>query len=94
MPLSASVKIGSRRLVALTDHFSTLPIYTLATGDQLHVASDLRLLTAFPAASRTIDAIAVYHYFIFGCVPAPRTICSDIQRIEPGIRVLAELIDG
>lgn len=83
-------KPGSRRLVALTDHFSTLPIYTLATGDQLHVASDLRLLTALPAASRTIDAIAVYHYLNFGCVPAPRTICSDIQRIEPGSRHVFE----
>ncbi len=83
-------KPGSGRLVALTDHFSTLPIYTLATGDQLHVASDLRLLTALPEASRKIDPVAVYHYLNFGCVPAPRTICSDIARIEPGSRHVFE----
>lgn len=81
---------GSGRLVAVTDHFSTLPIYTLVTGDQLHVASDLRLLTALPQASRKIDPVAVYHYLNFGCVPAPRTICSDIARIEPGTRYAFE----
>lgn len=77
---------GSSRVVAITDHFSTLPLYTLEADGQFFVASDLRLLTALPKASRQIDPVAVYHYLNFGCIPAPRTICADIQRVEPGTR--------
>lgn len=75
---------GSQRIVALTDHFSTLSLYVLEAGDAVWLATDLRLLTALPLASRTIDPVAVYHYLNFGCVPAPKTICKDIGRLEPG----------
>lgn len=81
---------GEPRVVALTDHFSTLPLYTFASGEALYLASDLRLLAALPQASRAIDPVAVYHYLNFGCIPAPRTICADIQRVEPGTRLVWE----
>lgn len=76
------------RLVALTDHFSTLPLYTFQHNDTFYVASDLRLLSALPGCARTIDTIAVYHYLNFGCIPAPRTICSEIMHVEPGTRLV------
>lgn len=79
---------GGNRLAATTDPFASLPLYALKLHDSLLVSSDLRLLAASPACSRQVDLEAVYHYLNFGCIPAPRTICRDIMRIEPGSRLL------
>lgn len=73
-----------RRLAAITDHFSTLAIYSLESRGTVLLASDLRLLLATPLASRECDPVAVYHYLNFGYVPAPFTICRDIRRMLPG----------
>ena len=79
---------GRARIVALTDHFSTLPLYTFEHDSTFYVASDLRLLSGLPECARTIDIVAVYHYLNFGCIPAPRSICTEIARIEPGTRLV------
>ncbi|MBO9661986.1 asparagine synthase C-terminal domain-containing protein [Dokdonella sp.] len=77
---------GRARLVAVTDHFSTLPLYVFRHGGDCYLASDLRLLAALPQCARTIDKVAVYHYLNFGCIPAPHTICREIAHLEPGTR--------
>jgi asparagine synthase (glutamine-hydrolysing) len=78
---------GGRRAAALTDHFSTLSLYTLARGDVFLVATDLRLLAASPWCTRSVDLESVFHYFNFAVVPAPRTIFRDIHRLEPSTRL-------
>lgn len=78
---------GAARVVALTDQFSTLPLYAIENDGTLFLASDLRLLMALPVCKRAIDLTAVYHYLNFGCIPAPRTLCSDVRRIKPGSRL-------
>lgn len=78
------------RVVALTDHFSTLSLYAFAHGDTLFLASDLRLLAALDACAREIDPVAVYHYLNFGCFPAPATVVRGIHRVEPGTRLIWE----
>ena len=75
-----------RRVAALTDLFSTLSLYTLAHGDVFLAASDLRLLAASPFCRRTLDLTSIYHYLNFQNIPAPRTIFSDIRRLEPATR--------
>ena len=77
-----------RRLAASVDHFGSLPLYVLASGAGLLLATDLRLLLRAPGCSRRVDPVAVYHYLNFACIPAPRTICEGIVRIEPGSRLL------
>jgi asparagine synthase (glutamine-hydrolysing) len=79
-----------RRVVALTDHFSTLPLYFIAREDLLLLATDLRLLAASPFCRRQIDLQSIYHYLNFGQIPAPRTIFRDIDRLEPGTRLVWE----
>ncbi len=76
------------RLALSTDHFASLPLYTLSTRDGMLVATDARLLMASPACTRRVDLQSIYHYLNFGCIPAPRTICEDIAHIEPGTRLL------
>jgi asparagine synthase (glutamine-hydrolysing) len=77
---------SERHAVALTDHFSTLSLYTLVHADALVVGTDLRLVATSPWCGRTIDLQSVYHYFNFAHVPAPKTIFTDIRRLEPGTR--------
>ena len=73
-----------RCIAAVTDHFSTLSIYTLESADTVLIASDLRLLLATPLCKRESDPLAIYHYLNFGYVPAPFTICRGIRRLMPG----------
>jgi asparagine synthase (glutamine-hydrolysing) len=75
------------RLAALTDHFSTLPLHTLAQGDAFAIATDLRLLARSPWCTREIDLESIYHYLNFACIPAPRTIFAGIRRLEPSTRL-------
>ena len=74
------------RAVALSDHFSTLSLYTLVHPDALLVGTDLRLLAGSPWCARTVDLESVYHYLNFGQIPAPKTIFTDIRRHEPSTR--------
>lgn len=77
---------AERRLVALTDHFSTLSLYTLVHPEALVVGTDLRLLARSPWCRRTIDLESVYHYLNFAHIPAPKTIFTDLRRLEPSTR--------
>jgi len=77
---------GERQVCAVTDHFSSLSLYTLVRGDVVLVANDLRLLAASPWCERAIDLSSVYHYLNFAQVPAPGTIFRDIRRLEPATR--------
>ncbi|HEV3033106.1 MAG TPA: hypothetical protein VG319_15780, partial [Polyangia bacterium] len=77
---------GERQVCAVTDHFSTLSLYTLVRGDIVLVANDLRLLAASPWCERAIDLASVYHYLNFAQVPAPGTIFRDVRRLEPATR--------
>ncbi len=83
-------RAGEGRVIALTDHFSTLSLFAMQSGQTLYLASDLRLLTALAACDRSIDPVAVYHYLNLGCVPAPVSICRGIRRVEPGTRLVFE----
>jgi asparagine synthase (glutamine-hydrolysing) len=77
----------ARRVVALTDHFSTVPLYALERDGTLLLATDLRLIAASPLCTREIDPAAIYHYLNFAYVPAPLTICRDIRHLTPGTRL-------
>jgi asparagine synthase (glutamine-hydrolysing) len=77
---------GERKLAALSDHFSTLSLYTLHADGAVAVATDFRLLAKSPWCKREIDLSSVYHYLNFAQVPAPGTLYRGIRRVEPGTR--------
>jgi asparagine synthase (glutamine-hydrolysing) len=70
-------------VAALSDHFSTLSLFTLVRDDVLVVGTDLRVLAGSPWCERRVDLESVYHYLNFAHVPAPGTIFRDIRRLEP-----------
>jgi asparagine synthase (glutamine-hydrolysing) len=76
------------RTVAVTDHFSTLPLYSIVKDGVFAVSTDARALARSPWCDRVIDLVAVYHFLNFSCIPAPFTIFRDIRRLEPATRLL------
>ena len=77
---------NERWVVALSDHFSTLSVFTLIRDDVCVVATDLRVLASSPWCERRVDLESVYHYLNFAHVPAPGTIFRDVRRLEPSTR--------
>ena len=77
---------GQQQVAILTDHFSTVSLYTLVKGDVVLCATDLRLLAASPWCTRAVNLESVYHYLNFAQVPAPGTIFKEIRRLEPATR--------
>lgn len=51
---------------------------------QLVFGSELKVLLAHPQVERDIDLIALNEYLSFEYVPTPRTILSQVRRLEPG----------
>ncbi|MGH3545750.1 MAG: asparagine synthase (glutamine-hydrolyzing), partial [Mycobacteriales bacterium] len=70
------------------DQFGIKPLHYLRTGDGLYLASEKKSLLPFaPSAAQGdagIDAISLSHYLTLQYVPEPRTLHTDIGRIECG----------
>lgn len=73
----------SGELLAVTDHFGTLPLFHARRGSRLAFASHLRPLLALPWIEASIDPAAVYHFLNFACVPSPLSIVRGIGRLPP-----------
>jgi len=73
-----------RRILACTDPFKTLPLYTTATGSRITCSTDLRLLLAAGVVPPSPDAHALYHYLNFGFVPSPFSAIRNVSKIPPG----------
>jgi asparagine synthase (glutamine-hydrolysing) len=80
---------AERRAAILTDHISTLPLFTLETDDVFAASTSLRILASAPWCKRAIDRQSIYHFLNFAQIPAPGTIFKDIRRLEPATRVIA-----
>lgn len=72
---------------ATVDHFATLPLYCIARGASLLLATDLRHLLDCPWIERSADPAAIYHLLNFGFVPAPYTVIAGVTRLQPASRL-------
>ena len=79
-PAASSVDVA-------VDQFATLPLYYLARGGSLLLATDLRHLLDCPWVQREADPLAVYHLLNFGFIPAPHTIVGEVRRLQPASRL-------
>lgn len=75
------------RVAAITDPFSSLPLFTLVKDGVFAVSTDPHILARSPWCDRQVDLEAVYHYMNFACIPAPFTIFRGIRRLEPSTRL-------
>jgi len=81
---------NSQSLFLARDRLGIKPLYySVLSGGQLLVASELKALLAHPGVERKIDPLAVEDYFAYGYVPEPRSILSSVRKMPPGHTMLA-----
>lgn len=74
----------SGKTMLARDRMGIKPLYIADTTDGLRFASSLPALLATGDIDRSIDPVALHHYFSFhAVVPAPRTLFKDIRKLPP-----------
>lgn len=71
-------------VVVARDRLGIKPLYLTVTDRAVVFASELSALLANGAVSAAIDRTALMQYYTLRYVPAPRTILSDVTKLEPG----------
>lgn len=80
-------------VVLARDRLGIKPLYLHERGGRIRFASTLPALLAAGDVAADIDPVALHHYLTFhSVVPAPRTILSDVRRLEPAtvLRIAAD----
>ncbi|NVK41694.1 MAG: N-acetylglutaminylglutamine amidotransferase [Oceanospirillaceae bacterium] len=72
------------RLVMARDRLGIKPLYYSEQGRRLRFASTLPALLAGGDIDKTLDPVALHHYFSFhAVVPAPHTILQGVRKLAP-----------
>lgn len=80
----------ARRLILARDRLGIKPLYVYRRNNQLIFASELKSILACPGVERQIDTQALQEYLALGYVPAPLTIVRDVQKLTPGMMLIAD----
>lgn len=81
----------SGRTVLARDRMGIKPLYLADTEGGLRFASSLPALLATGGLDRTIDPVALHHYFSFhSVVPAPHTLFKGIRKLPPATVLVIE----
>ena len=79
---------AARRLWLVCDRLGKKPLYWFSAAGSFAFASELKSLVLHPSCPREIDRSSVAEYLRLLYVPAPNTIYSGVQKLEPG-RILS-----
>jgi asparagine synthase (glutamine-hydrolysing) len=83
------------RLFAARDRFGEKPLYWSAVGESgLAFASEMKALMSFPGLDRGLDIAAIAQFLAMRYVPAPRTHCRGIRKLQAGHALTADSISG
>ncbi|MDY6973559.1 MAG: asparagine synthase (glutamine-hydrolyzing), partial [Thermodesulfobacteriota bacterium] len=74
----------SERLLLFRDRIGKKPLYYAEISGRLIFASEIKALFLHPLISRRLDYQALYNYFGFKNISAPRTAYDDIRQLLPG----------
>jgi asparagine synthase (glutamine-hydrolysing) len=79
---------GEQRLTLARDRFGIKPLYYFQYQDKLIFASELRALLASGEVPFDLDLNSLNQYLAFNYVPTPRSIVSNIKKLEPGTMLI------
>lgn len=87
-----SIYDRKRQLLFLArDRFGVKPLYYHQGTAGLSFASEIKAIVADRRILREIEADAMYEYFSFGYVAAPRTIYKNIKQVRPAHYLIFDL---
>lgn len=78
----------SKALFVARDGVGVKPLYYAKTTCGVIFASEMKSLFQEPSLRKNIDTIAVAQYLSFLWSPSPRTMLSDVKKLEPGKAML------
>ncbi len=73
-----------QRLLLARDRMGKKPVFYSEKAGKFVFGSELSVFREIPWISRELSFPALHDYLTFLCVPAPRTIFQDIQKLPPG----------
>jgi asparagine synthase (glutamine-hydrolysing) len=75
---------NKRKLLMARDRLGKKPLFYSADSQRVLFGSELKALLAGDNLSREMDPYALYDYFSFGYIPAPKTVYSSVRKVLPG----------
>jgi asparagine synthase (glutamine-hydrolysing) len=72
------------KLLLARDRAGEKPLFYYHDADRLVFGSELKAVLAGPGVSVTTDNEALFDYFSFGYVPAPKSIYREVRKVLPG----------
>ncbi|HKV25974.1 MAG TPA: XrtA/PEP-CTERM system amidotransferase [Candidatus Acidoferrum sp.] len=78
-----------RKLILARDRVGKKPLFYAADSTRILFGSELKALLATGKVPRELDEEALYDYFSFGYVPAPKTIYRNVRKVLPGNYLVA-----
>src|SRR5579862_3604216 len=73
-----------RKVLLARDRLGKKPLFYAYDGKKILWGSELKALLAGDSISREQDTEALYDYFSFGYVPAPKSIYRAVRKLRPG----------
>ena len=80
----------AKRLLLARDRLGVKPLFYCLERERLVFASELRALRELLARPLEVDPQAVYDFFGFRYIPAPRTFYRGVEKLLPGHYLLAD----
>lgn len=76
-------------LFVARDRLGIKPLYySVLSNEQFIFGSELKVLKQHPLCSRELDHEAIEDYFTFGYIPEPKSIFTEVKKLEPGHLIL------
>jgi asparagine synthase (glutamine-hydrolysing) len=79
-----------RMLVLARDRAGEKPLFYSRIGDEIWFASEIQALLEHPRLDRSVDETAVSQYLRLGYPLEPRTLFSNIRRVESGTALVID----
>ncbi len=74
----------NQKLLLARDRAGEKPLFYYHDGERVLFGSELKAILAGPRVTVTTDDEALFDYFSFGYVPAPKSIYREIRKVLPG----------
>lgn len=75
---------ASHRVVLVRDRLGVKPLCYHLNDRQLVFGSEIKAVLAHPDVDRAVDRSALFDYFTYSCIPAPKTAYRGIRKLLPG----------
>ncbi|MBU4351199.1 asparagine synthase (glutamine-hydrolyzing) [Patescibacteria group bacterium] len=74
------------KLTFVRDHFGKKPLFYCLTPNTLAFASETKALLKFPGikSNLNINQLSLTKYLLYGYIPSPNSIFTEIKKVEPG----------